>query len=251
MLKVDLHTHSGDDPQDRIRYSSLDLIDRAARLGFQALAITNHNAITLSPELSDHAAARDILLLPGVEITAEGCHVLVINPEFPVSPHDRFLLSDIPRLRTPGSLFIAPHPYFVIFQSLGKRVEALLPYFDAIELGSYFNRLIDFNRPARRLAARSGKPLIATSDCHTVRAVRPLLFPDRRGKERAFHHRGRQGRKARAPGHPHLAGHDGLHRPEPVLLPQAGPAVRTLTNRALSPFLDNHNPEARRIILFG
>ncbi len=168
MLKVDLHTHSGDDPQDRIRYSSLDLIDRAAGLGFQALAITNHNAVTRSSELSDHAEARGVLLLPGVEITAEGCHVLVINPEFPVSPQDRFLLSDIPRLKTPGSLFIAPHPYFVIFQSLGKKVEALLPHFDAIELGSYFNRLIDFNRPARRLAARSGKPLIATSDCHTV-----------------------------------------------------------------------------------
>jgi predicted metal-dependent phosphoesterase TrpH len=171
VLKVDLHTHSGDDPQDRIRYSSFDLIARAARLGFDALAITNHNAVTHSPELSDHAAARDILLLPGVEITAEGCHVLVINPEFPVSPRDRFLLSDIPRLKTPGSLFIAPHPYFVIFQSLGKRVEALLPYFDAIELGSYYNRLLDFNRPARRLAARSGKPLLATSDCHTVRQL--------------------------------------------------------------------------------
>jgi predicted metal-dependent phosphoesterase TrpH len=168
VLKVDLHTHSGDDPQDRIRYSSRDLVDRAAGLGFQALAITNHNAVTRSAELSDHAAARGVLLLPGVEITAEGCHVLVINPEFPVSPHDRFLLSDIPRLKTPGSLFIAPHPYFVIFQSLGRRVEALLPHFDAIELGSYYNGLIDFNRPARRLAACSGKPLIATSDCHTV-----------------------------------------------------------------------------------
>jgi predicted metal-dependent phosphoesterase TrpH len=168
MLKVDLHTHSGDDPQDRIRYSSRDLIDRAARMGFDALAITNHNAVTRSAELDDYAAERGVLLLPGVEITAEGCHVLVINPEFPVSPHDRFLLSDIPRLKTPGSLFVAPHPYFVIFQSLGRRVEALLPHFDAIELGSYYNDLIDFNRPARRLAARSGKPLIATSDCHTV-----------------------------------------------------------------------------------
>jgi hypothetical protein len=169
MLKIDLHTHSGDDPQDRIRYSSLDLIDRAAGHGFDALAITNHNEITRSSELSDHAAARGILLLPGVEITAEGCHILVINPEFSVSPRDRFLLSDIPGLKTPASLFIAPHPYFVIFQSLGRKVEELLPHFDAIELGSYHNRLIDFNRPARRLAARSGKPLLATSDCHTIR----------------------------------------------------------------------------------
>jgi len=167
VLKVDLHTHTGGDPQDRIRYSSRALIDRAARLGFQALAITNHNAVSHSEDLAAHAAGRGLLLLPGAEITAEGCHILVINPRFPVDPARRYALADIPRLKTPDSLWIAPHPYFFIFQSLGRRVEELLPHFDAIEIGSFHNRLIDFNRPARRLAARSGKPLIGTSDCHT------------------------------------------------------------------------------------
>ncbi len=46
MLKIDLHTHSGEDPQDRIGYSTRELIDRAATLGFDALAVTNHNART-------------------------------------------------------------------------------------------------------------------------------------------------------------------------------------------------------------
>ncbi|MCX6560106.1 MAG: PHP domain-containing protein [Candidatus Aminicenantes bacterium] len=171
MLKVDLHTHSGDDPQDRIRYSSRDLIDRAAGLGFDALAITNHNALAHTPALAAYAAARGLLLLPGVEITVGGCHVLVINPEFAASPSVKYTLADIPSLKTPGSLFIAPHPYFVFFQSLGKRIEAVLPYLDAIEFASYYNRVIDFNRPAVRLAARTGKPLIGTSDCHTVRQL--------------------------------------------------------------------------------
>jgi predicted metal-dependent phosphoesterase TrpH len=169
MLKVDLHTHTGDDPQDTIRYSSRDLIDRAARMGFDVLAITNHNAVSHSDELAAYAAERGILLLPGAEITVEGCHILVINPEFPVSPGRRYAWADVPGLKTPASLFIAPHPYFVIFQSLGPKVEGLLPHFDAIELASYHNRLIDFNRPARRLAARTGKPLVGTSDCHTLR----------------------------------------------------------------------------------
>jgi predicted metal-dependent phosphoesterase TrpH len=167
MLKVDLHTHSGDDPQDPIRYTSRDLIDRAAELGFAALAITNHNALTHTAELAAYASGRGLLLLPGAEMTIEGGHVLVINPEFPVGPGLRYTLADIPRLRTPDSLWIAPHPYFAIFQSLGRRIEDLLPLFDAIEIGSFHNRLIDFNRKARRLAARSGKPLVGTSDCHT------------------------------------------------------------------------------------
>jgi predicted metal-dependent phosphoesterase TrpH len=168
VLKVDLHTHTCDDPQDRIRYSSRALIDRAARLGFDALAITNHNAVSHTEELAAYADERGILLLPGAEITADGCHILIIRPGVPISPQRRYALSDLPRLRTPGSLLIAPHPYFIIFQSLGRRVEGLLPRFDAIEIGSYHNRLIDFNRRARRLAARTGWPLVGTSDCHTL-----------------------------------------------------------------------------------
>jgi hypothetical protein len=97
----------------------------------------------------------------------EGCHVLVINPRFPVGPGIRYRLSDLERLKTPDSLFIAPHPFFVIFQSLGKRLPPLLPLFDAVEFASYYNRLVDFNKPALRLAAECGKPLVGTSDAHT------------------------------------------------------------------------------------
>ena len=42
MMKVELHTHSADDPVDRIRHTTLELIDRAAALAYNALAITLH-----------------------------------------------------------------------------------------------------------------------------------------------------------------------------------------------------------------
>ncbi len=168
MLKIDLHTHSGEDPQDRIGYSTRELIDRAATLGFDALAVTNHNALTYNDGLLAYAAAKNLLLLPGAELTVQGCHVLVINPGFPVSPRIRYRLSDLPRLKTPDSLFVAPHPFFAIFQSLGRRLFPLLPVFDAVEFASYYNRLIDFNRRGMRIARAAGKPLLATSDCHTL-----------------------------------------------------------------------------------
>ena len=168
-LKVDLHTHSGDDPQDRIPYSSRALIDRAAALGFDVLAITNHNALSHTRDLAAHAAARGILLLPGTELTCEGCHVLVLNPGFPVSPNLSYKLSDLRRLKSPDSLFIAPHPFFTIFQSLRDRLLPLVDVFDAVEFASYYNSLIDFNRPAVRLARERGLPLVATSDSHTFR----------------------------------------------------------------------------------
>ena len=43
VLKADLHIHTGDDPVDRIPYSTLELIDRAAVLGYDVLAITLHD----------------------------------------------------------------------------------------------------------------------------------------------------------------------------------------------------------------
>ena len=39
-LKVELHTHTDDDPVDRIPYTIFDLIDRAASLGYGALEVT-------------------------------------------------------------------------------------------------------------------------------------------------------------------------------------------------------------------
>jgi hypothetical protein len=168
MLKIDFHSHTAEDPQDRIAYTARDLIDRAAKLGFDALAVTNHNRITYGDDLRAYAEKRGVLLLPGVEITADRCHVLIINPRFAAGPGIRYRLADLPRLKTPDSLFIAPHPFFVIFQSLRGRLLPLLPFFDAIEYASYHNRLVNFNARAVRLAAETGKPLVGTSDCHTA-----------------------------------------------------------------------------------
>ena len=43
MLKVELHTHTSDDPADWIPHSARELIDRAAAQGYDAVAITLHD----------------------------------------------------------------------------------------------------------------------------------------------------------------------------------------------------------------
>jgi len=166
-LKVDLHTHTAEDPQDRIGYSARTLIDRAAALGYDALAITNHNTRTYDEALAAYAGKRGVLLLPGTEVTAERCHVLVINPRFPIRPGHAYTLADIPRLKTPESLWVAPHPFYFLFQSLHANLYALLPHFDAVELSSYHNSLLNLNKKALEAAAEAGKPVVGTSDCHT------------------------------------------------------------------------------------
>jgi predicted metal-dependent phosphoesterase TrpH len=167
LLKIDFHTHPAEDRRDFVKYAARELIDRAVARGFDALAITCHDAFYNSPALGRYAAAKGLLLLPGVEITASRAHIVVINPRF--APRRKgYDLREVPALRHEKSLFIAAHPYFPFFPSLGKRLVTILPWLDAIEFTSYHNALVDFNRAAVRTARTYGKPLVGNSDCHDL-----------------------------------------------------------------------------------
>ena len=50
-LKADFHIHTADDPYDRIRYTSRQLIQKAKHHRYEVLAITNHNTLTYDTEL--------------------------------------------------------------------------------------------------------------------------------------------------------------------------------------------------------
>jgi predicted metal-dependent phosphoesterase TrpH len=165
---VDFHVHTREDPKDYIRYTAHRLFERAAELGFDALAVTNHDQGVYTPALARAAEARGLLLLPGVEITADDAHIVVINPQF--EPRlEGFTLRDLPRLYGARSLTIAPHPFFHFFASLQKRLYTLLPWIDAIEFTCYHNPLLDLNKSAVRAAREFGKPLVGDSDSHDLR----------------------------------------------------------------------------------
>ena len=165
---MDFHVHTREDPKDYVKYTARRLFERAEELGFDALAVTNHDQGVWSPSLSAAAAAHGLLLLPGVEITADDAHIVVINPAF--EPRLRgFALSDLPRLAGPESLTIAPHPFFHFFKSLRKRLFVLLPWIDAIEFTCYHNPLLNLNKAAVRAARDFGKPLVGNSDSHDLR----------------------------------------------------------------------------------
>jgi predicted metal-dependent phosphoesterase TrpH len=169
-LKVDFHVHSREDPKDYIRYTALELFDRASELGYDALAVTNHDLNIYSSALAREAEKRGLLLLPGVEITADDAHIVVIRPGF--EPRlDGFALRDLPRLRDEGCLTIAPHPYFHFFKSLRERLVPMLPWIDAIEFTCYHHPLLNLNKRAVRTAREYGKPLIGNSDSHDLRQL--------------------------------------------------------------------------------
>src|ERR1700676_1366385 len=98
MLKVELHAHTADDPVDRIPHSSLELIDRAAALGYDALAITLHERQLDVRRFAPYAPHCGLVLRPGVERTIEGRHVLLLN--FESGSEDVRTFGDLARLKS-------------------------------------------------------------------------------------------------------------------------------------------------------
>ena len=170
MLKVELHTHTSDDPVDRIPHTTTDLIDRAAALGYDAVAVTLHERQLDLRSYASYAAERGIVLIPGVERTIEGKHVLLLNFERDADELQSF--DDLARLkRRSRGLVVAPHPFFPAPSCLLSQLERHADLFDAVEYNAMFTRQLNFNRLAERWAARHGTPMIGNCDVHRLRQL--------------------------------------------------------------------------------
>ncbi len=170
MIKVELHTHTADDPADLIPHSTTELIERAVDLGFGAVAITLHDRQLDLRRFEAFARERDIVLIPGIERTIQGKHVLLFN--FPASRTERLQSFDeIAHLKRahPAGLVIAPHAFYPGASCLRRRLmDRHAELFDAVEINYFYTRDIDFNRVAARWAARHGRPLVGNSDLHRL-----------------------------------------------------------------------------------
>jgi len=162
-LKADLHLHTAEDPLDRVRYTAKELISKAADEGFDVISITNHHRMTFNQDLFFHAQGMGILLIPGIEMTIQRRHVLVLNPPPYKTCADFFSLS---KLRRPDTLIIAPHPYFPGTYSLNGYLLKHLDLFDALEYCHFYSPMINFNQRAVEVSQSFGFPLIGNSDAH-------------------------------------------------------------------------------------
>jgi predicted metal-dependent phosphoesterase TrpH len=172
-VKLDLHIHTLDDQKDALDYSAHQLLERAKALGFGVLAITLHDSVFQRLEVFADAAAMGILLISAAEMRLQGADIVLLN----VRPEEAEQLrdfDDVRRLRAArgDTIFtFAPHPFYVLGGSIGgKRLRANIDCFDAIEICHFHNAWFDRNRPARKVAAEFGKPLLATSDAHQLSA---------------------------------------------------------------------------------
>ena len=172
MLKVDLHCHSGEDAVDKdFKHDARMLIDKAAELKFDVLAITNHETVTYTPTLATYARKRGILLIPSCEATIEGKHTLLYN----VTEKERQAINTFDDLRAlrrkrgKSLLVIAPHPFYPSRNSGRNKFVANKDLFDAIEISQFYHARLNYNKKAIRFANEHKMPLVATSDAHSFR----------------------------------------------------------------------------------
>ena len=167
MLKAELHIHTADDPVDRIPHTTKEVIDRAAALGYQALAITLHERQLDVSSIESYARDRGIVLIPGIERTIEGKHVLLIN--FRRGTEEVNTFADLGRLKArERGLVIAPHPFFPAPSCLSGELERHADLFDAVEYNAMFTSSLNFNDRAVAWANAHGLPLVGNCDVHRL-----------------------------------------------------------------------------------
>jgi predicted metal-dependent phosphoesterase TrpH len=169
VLSVELHCHSEQSYDGR---DSVDLLlEQAAAVGLDGIAVTDHDEIDASLEAVERAPLYDLVGIPGIEISTAAGHVLALGVERRIPPALTFE-DTLARIRDAGGLAVVPHPFQEIRHGvLAEISREKLATADAIEV--YNSRLFTgrSNRQARRFARKRDLPMTAGSDAHIAEMV--------------------------------------------------------------------------------
>ncbi len=161
--------HTNEDREDpAITHSPYELIDCAARHGYDVLAITHHYSRFYSIKLKNYAEKKGILLIPGAEARIENCDVVIINITDDELKSLK-TLKDLEKIKDDYHLIIAPHPFYVMGDCLKEKLIENIDLFDAVEHSFLYLPWINyFNNKAEKVAKKYHKAFVGNSDCHLL-----------------------------------------------------------------------------------
>lgn len=186
---ADLHIHTVYSPDGTGTVRAV--LRRAAEVGLDVIAITDHYGIRAALEGVDLAAAYGLHVIPGVEVsTAEG-HLLVLFIRR-VPPSGLSLNDTLRWVRDEGGLCIAPHPGGKSRQSLSflaleraLNEPQIAPVLVGIEVFNAGIAHLKQNHAALAMARRLPLAPVSNSDAHLVRMIgaAATYFPGRTPQE--------------------------------------------------------------------
>ena len=175
-LKIDIHMHTSLDPVDGIDgggiviYSPKEAFVAAAKFDIEVLAITHHESIICTPQMHHEAAQSKIRLIPALEATIEGKHVIILNPVRRSFKTFDDLAAE--RAKNPYCFIMAAHPFYPGESCLHEKLAEYVELFDAIEYCHFYLSWFNiWNKKAVSFAESHKKSIIATSDAHTLDAI--------------------------------------------------------------------------------
>ncbi len=185
--KADLHIHSAfvdglDEPE-----AIVDWVE--TRTDLDLIAITDHDEVEAGLRARERAARRGyrVAVVPGVEITTRGGHLLALGVERPFRML-RPLEETVDEVRAAGGVCVAPHPYSWLTTSVGERgLRRLLPpdgtaRLDGIELWNpSLAGKVAHERARVANVTRWGLAELGGSDAHAVAFIGSAytVFPGR------------------------------------------------------------------------
>lgn len=185
--KADLHIHTAHGDGLDSAEAIVDWVEEHTDLDL--IAITDHDEIEAGLRARDYAARRGyrIGVVPGVEITTRGGHLLALGVERPFRML-RPLAESAAEVRAAGGVCVAPHPYSWLTTSIGARgLRRLLPpngpaLLDGIELWNpSLAGKISHERARIENVLRLGLAELGGSDAHALPFVGSAFttFPGR------------------------------------------------------------------------
>ncbi|WP_224332229.1 PHP domain-containing protein [Haloprofundus halobius] len=164
MLSVELHAHSA------LSYDGRDpvelLLEQAAAVGLDALAVTDHDELDASVEAAERADDYGLVGIVGMEITSSAGHVLAFDIDEQI-PAGLSYDETLDRIRDQDGLAVVPHPFQKSRHGVAPHISReQLASADAVEV--YNSRLLTglANRKAETFALANDLPMTAGSDAH-------------------------------------------------------------------------------------
>jgi predicted metal-dependent phosphoesterase TrpH len=165
-LKLDLHVHSTYSPDS---YNSIELINsRVKEIQFHGYALADHDTMKGLGEALESSG--DLVVVPAMEVSARGAHVLVLDPSEEM-PEGLKVPEVVDRVHDQGATAILAHPYGLP-RSWPNMAEIEGTRFDGIEVANSaqvpYDYICGLNQ---KLADRLGLPVTGGSDSHVPATI--------------------------------------------------------------------------------
>ncbi len=165
-LRLDLHLHTTRSVDSSVRLE--DAVRRVKEHGLDGFAVTDHDILAEIPgDLSENSG---LIVIPGMEVSADGAHVLAFQIQEPI-PMKLPIPETVDLIHAQGGIAVIAHPYSV-FRTWVDSSEIEGAGFDCVEVINAHQFPFGYTLGKNRgLAERLGLPQTGGSDAHTPRTV--------------------------------------------------------------------------------